>query len=54
MDDIYIHHGQETHAFIEKYKCKTCIEVEEWFEAELKKAGGLEKLIENMRNELHR
>lgn len=47
-DDAYIVHGKVSHSAKDKNKCDSCKRLDKWFEEEVERAGGIEKLIESM------
>lgn len=51
--EIMIHHGFVTHSLLDSKlgKCKSCKKNHEEFERKIKKAGGIEKFLEKLRNE---
>lgn len=47
-DNLVINHGKTSHPSSERKTCEKCKRVDKWFEEEVTKAGGIDKLIENI------
>lgn len=47
-DNLVINHGKTSHPSSERKTCEQCKRVDKWFEEEVTKAGGIDKLIENI------